>query len=240
MYEGADGVIHTTNTTNGFDRGVEGYFNSSKFKSLDKEDKELVCRVPLSQPAFLFMILCVWSLTVLAHMRVIVNTTMRIIAIKGVDHEGLRGVIQQRGGDIEVQGLTWWMKACIVAFVQLPRFFMTSVLLWLGSRWLIATIGFGDLLLNCVALEFILNLAHLLYTVLVPYSGKMLVQHTHLPHLATHEHETCANMFGMLACGLLAGMLSWIYMFHLQTVLPSYRWDVKAMCAEYLAHELAI
>merc|ERR1719223_302586 len=117
------------------------------------------------------------------------------------------------------------MKMSIIWCVQVPRLIMTSVLLWLGCRWLIATVGFGDLLLNCVALEFILNLADLLYNVLVPYSGKILVRSTYLPHLHAHEHETCGNMFGMLSCGVLAGVLVFLYMYHLQMVLPEYQWE---------------
>jgi len=42
--------------------------------------------------------------------------------------------------------------------VLLPRLLMSGVLLWLGCRWLLATPNFADLVLNAVALEFILTL----------------------------------------------------------------------------------
>merc|ERR1719161_2218973 len=101
-------------------------------------------------------------------------------------------------GDDEVQGLTCCLKAALVLCVQCPRFIMNSVLLWLGMRWLTATLGFGDLLLNALALEFILNLSDLLFLTLVPYSGKMMVLGTFIPHvgndvchIARHERENC-------------------------------------------------
>jgi len=41
--------------------------------------------------------------------------------------------------------------------VLVPRTIITCLLLWLGCRWLLATNNFADLVLNAVALEFILS-----------------------------------------------------------------------------------
>jgi len=249
MYQDDKGVNHTYVTENGYDRGIAGYFNEGNFDKLSSANKELVCRVPLSQPVFCFMVLFVWTLTVLSHMRDILNTSLRIYFVKTISHQDLHELIDDKfqhhsesaqgaTSHVAVQGLTSWMKAAIISLVQIPRMLMTCVLLWLGCRWLIATVGFGDLLLNCVALEFILNLAALLYNVLVPYSGKILVQSTHLPHLHRHEHENCGNMFGMFSCGIFATLLVWIYMYRLQLVLPHYQWDVRKSCTNFLNKEL--
>merc|ERR1719464_1618964 len=71
-----------------------------------------------------------------------------------------------RGEDNEVviRSLTSPVKALLLAVVFLPRVVLCSVLLWLGSRWLTATQSFGNLLVNAVALQFILSLKDLLYT----------------------------------------------------------------------------
>jgi len=240
MYQDVNGIDHTVQTVNGFDRGVEGYFNPSNFHKMAMKDKEMVCRVPLSQPMFCFMVLFVWTLTALAQIRDISNTSLRVLALPDIHHEAIKDIASkgaQGDGHVGVLGLTPCMKGSIICLVQIPRLVMTCSLLWLGGRWLIATVGFGELVLNCVALEFILNLAGLLYNVLVPYSGKILVQKTHLPHLNRHEHENCANMFGMLGCGLFACILVWSYMFYFQAVLPDYQWDVRKVCAEFLLKE---
>jgi len=246
MYEDSNGTSHTHKTSNGYDRGNPGgYFNRENFEKLRKIDKDMVCRIPLSQPLLLSVILFVWTLTVLSHVRDILNTSARIWMVRDLGHDRVHDVVETKNvGQSEeineVQGLTWWMKASILLCVQIPRLLMTAMLLWIGGRWLIATVGFGDLLLNCVALEFILNLAQLLYNVLVPYSGKMLVKSIYLPHLHRHEHENCANMFGMFSCGLVACVMVWIYMYYLQAVLPEYHWDVRPLCEKYLAAELLI
>jgi len=242
MYKDQNGTEHVTKTINGYDRGDYGFFNESNFESLSKHDKTLVCRIPLSQPMFCFMVLFVWTLTVLAHMRDILSTSLRILAVRTVDHEIVSTLMVKNEinvtSDTVVSGLTIWMKGSILLIVQIPRMMMACILLWLGCRWLIATVGFGDLLLNCVALEFILGLAGLLYNVLVPYSGKMLVRRTLVPHLQSAENENVGNMFGMLACGVLAGIVVWVYMWHLQAVLPHYHWDVRIVCAQFLDAEL--
>lgn len=143
-------------------------------------------------------------------------------------------------GSSEVLGLTLWLKISLLLFVQGPRVVMNSFLLWLGARWLTATLGFGDLLLNALALEFILNLSHLLYEAMVPYNGKLLTQRTMIPHVRKHERENCCNMFGMFSCGGLAVALCFTYMYFLQTVLPSYKWDVHIPCEAFLKKELSV
>jgi len=238
MYEDNAGVSHTWNTSNGYPRGYDGYFNASNFNRLSDEDKELVCRVPLSQPFFLFGVLFIWSLTVLHHMRTTLNLFVRIIAMDTLPT--MDGALRRTPQGDEVLGLTAWLKIAIVVFVQCPRVCMNSILLWLGARWLTATLGFGDLLLNALALEFILNLSYLLYNTMVPYNGKLLVQTTLIPHVHKHERENCCNMFGMFACGGIAMCLCITYMAFLQAVLPSYRWDVHIACEKFLEKQLAV
>jgi len=143
-------------------------------------------------------------------------------------------------GTDEVIGLTICLKFELVILVQCPRVAMNSILLWLGARWLTATLGFGDLFLNALALEFILNLSNLLYEAMVPHNSKLLVQRTMIPHVTKHEKEGCCNMFGMLLLGVVATILVISYMWKLQGVLPSYKWDVSKVCTTFLAQELAL
>lgn len=242
MYIDNEGKSHTWNTSNGFPRGYDGFFNVSNFQRLSFQDKSMACRVPLSQPHFLFGVLFIWTLTVMNHFRTTLNLFLRIMALETVP--AMDGAIRKVNIEAEVKyevvGLTCGLKAILVLFVQCPRVIMNCTLLWLGARWLTATLGFGDLLLNALALEFILNLSYLLYNTLVPYNGKLLVQRTLIPHVHRREHENCCNMFGMLTLGVLAATLCITYMVFLQTVLPGYRWDVHVACKDFLAHELAV
>merc|ERR1719215_639294 len=66
--------------------------------------------------------------------------------------------------------VTTCTKVFMVVVVQIPVLAMTLFLLWIGCRWLIATLGFGTILLNAVALEFVLNLDEIFYRAVVPYT----------------------------------------------------------------------
>jgi hypothetical protein len=112
---------------------------------------------------------------------------------------------------------------------------------WLGSRWLVSTVGFSDVLLNAVALAFVFELATLIYDAAVPYHTKEMVKSTRLPHVLSKDSENCRNTFGTLLLLVVAAALAACYMFaplswgpFAQHVLPDYKWDVCGVCGEYL------
>merc|ERR1719343_1737994 len=76
------------------------------------------------------------------------------------------------GDDYLIDALTVYMKGVIVFLVLLPRLLITLVLTWLGCRWLLATTNFADLILNAVALEFILLMKDALYGTLMTRKNK--------------------------------------------------------------------
>jgi len=239
MYTDGSNVSHTWNTINGYPRGKKGFFNASRFAGIKKEEKDLVCRIPLSQPVFLFGVLYIWTLTVLHSMRHTLNLIFRFFALP--TRSSMQGaVVSGASGSDEVVGLSMVLKVALIGGVQMPRLIMSAGLLWLGARWLTATLGFGDVLLNALALEFILNLSGLLYDVMVPFNGKLLVRRTMVPHLHKKEMETCCNMFGMFLVGLAGAVFCFVYMVYLQAVLPYYRWDVREICKDYLAAQLKV
>merc|ERR550532_2620308 len=79
--------------------------------------------------------------------------------------------------DLEIVGLTLLVKG-LIGSVIIVRFVICSVLLWMGCRWLVATTDFNDLILNSVALVFILDLKDFLYMILVPERNKRDLQNT--------------------------------------------------------------
>lgn len=84
-------------------------------------------------------------------------------------------------GDGETQtvvGLTKTVKAAITVICLIPRWIIDIYILWLGCRWLAATPSFGDLLLNAVALEFIVLLKDAFYTGIMPDRTKRATQNT--------------------------------------------------------------
>merc|ERR1740117_1391056 len=76
--------------------------------------------------------------------------------------------------------LTAKTKCLFLFTIIVPRGLILSCLLWLGCRWLVATNNFQDLLLNGLALEFILELSTLIYEAMAPTRGRYDLNNTKL------------------------------------------------------------
>merc|ERR1712232_1345200 len=102
-----------------------------------------------------------------------------------------------------------------------------GLLLWLGCRFLAATNDFGEMVLNAVALEFVLMIKDLLYCTIVPDRNKREVEKI---CIRPSQPVEWASYWTYL------GTLSWLfyYVFLFQLVLPGYNWDVRLMCTPWL------
>lgn len=233
-------MSHFVLAADGTRRGLEQYFQPKLFESLDYKTKKEVCHVPFSQPAFFMVVLFIWALTCTAEFRRGTDMFRSLIMVTptvATLEETLRPAVLDDPTKVNkkvVVGLTWRMKVFITWMIVLPRLGLTTVLLWLGSRWLAATNNFGDLIMNTVALEFILLLQYVLYKAVVPARNKRDCMNIEV--LPTHREEPAGLM--VFACSFLwlVLALTWtvLYTYYWQQVLPEYNWDVRDICAEWL------
>jgi len=242
MYTDSFNLKHIYYTVNGYARGTSPqYFNATNFENLPASFKDEICTVPMSNVPFLFAVIFIWAITVLNQMRQSFNLGLRIMFALGTSNfEDNDKALMTIDDGIEVTALPLWLKAVIVILIIIPRLFLSMFMMWLGARWLTATLGFGNILLNAVALAFIYDLSDLMFTAIVPFHSKLLTQRTLIPHMSKRERETACSMFGMLVMGVFAAALSLLYIYVLQQVLPDYKWDVARVCAKYMSTELAV
>merc|ERR1712087_245535 len=132
------------------------------------------------------------------------------------------------------------MGKVIISIILAFRAYIALYLVWLGCRWLLATNSFSDLILNAVALEFILCLKDTLYATLMSRKNKHDVSTTKvLPGSPTRPAGVCVFV-GTLLWMLVAVCWVLIYMGipnatqGLQTVLPDYRWDLREVCSSWV------
>jgi len=229
MY-GAD-MNHIYLTPNGFPRGLDQkYFDLANFNLLTIDEQDLACAIPFSQPQLLLPILFIWTLSIVADLRRCGDLFIRLIlatpTISSMEH-----AVEEGDGETHtIVGLTKTVKAAIAVICIIPRWIIDVYILWLGCRWLAATPSFGDLLLNAVALEFIVLLKDALYTGIMPDRTKRATQNTLVQPWQKTEP---ANYRVFLAAFLLMAVtLAWVlfYVYHFQAVLPDYKWDVAAAC----------
>jgi len=156
------GKEHTYVNDHGSYRGVGSeFFDSSKFQSLPASLKDSVCTIPLAHPYYAFAILYIWTLTCLADLRTNLMQTQSLIqATPTVElreaSDALR--LEDEGASVVVAGLPLTLKVLLGLFCLGPRFIAISLLNFLGCRWLLATNSLSDLLLNGLALEFMIVL----------------------------------------------------------------------------------
>lgn len=121
----------------------------------------------------------------------------------------------------------------------LPRLGVSAVLLWLGCRWLTATSSFSDLILNAVALEFIVGTKDLLFDRLVSNRNKRELRRTKLNVRAEGTTPTYMSLLGSYVWGFVAILWVALYVHVFQQVLPDYNWDIRDMCGTWMAERSA-
>jgi len=248
---------HTVLTVNGKYRGAgPEYFSPGNFETLDDEFKKTICQFPLSQPDFLFAILFMWSLTVFAEIRMCFASAYRLLWLThtsseahvvitspvGAYDEHRHGVPGRHAikhglddGQSGLLGLSRLAKALIGTLFTI-EVVIATLLLWIGCRWLLATPSFSDLILNGLALVFIVQIKDMLYEQVLPY----LFQHeTEVVRMKREPLSmTCKTVATPIFFTLVSATWVWLYMYYFQAVLPDYRWDVRGPCFEFLSELL--
>lgn len=238
-------------TVNGKHRGLDGHFVPENFRSLTAEQQASACRIPLSQPDFFFVVLLIWTLTCIGEIKACLHLFVQLAATLGTCanmEEAKWSPEEDAGADDKgehddhefiIKALPLWLKAVIFVFVIIPRLGITTFLLWVGCRWLLATNNFADLILNAVALEFILLLKEMMYRVLVPHRNKIDLGGTFIK-TSTREPPSAKAFTQTLSWLLVA--FAWVVSYmgiphHVdgwQMVLPDYRWDLHDVCIPWV------
>jgi len=227
------GIDHVITTVNGFNRGLDHkYLDAAKFMSMPDDKKHAICQIPLAHQDYTFAILFIWTLTCCSDLR----KTLRqidILLFRTPTVSSVDGVLEKaEEGAVNVIGLTLPLKIVIAVLGLLPRLISVGVLNLLGCRWLLATNDLSDLLLNALALEFMMVLKELLYSTLASQRNKFLTENT-LFITPQVGHMTVLGVVGSMAWSIVAGLWVYMYIFHWQKVLPEYRWDIHEVCSTW-------
>lgn len=236
LYDGNTHVLRS-----GYSRGIEGFFNDTLFHSFDDEEKEAACHIALSEPWFLFVLLTVWTLACVNEFKKIIfkfhTCVIKIPTIASMS----RAMVKTDSGEesAEIVGLTRIVKV-FIACIMIARFAICSSLLWLGCRWLLATIDFNELVLNAFALVFVLDLKEFFYSILVPARNQRDLKNTRLRPAFDVETPTPQFFLGAFIWLIVAVIWASVYMYFFQHVLPDYMWDIRDTCSDWMDREYAL
>lgn len=225
--------------------GPEGpWFNESFFHNLSPDLQEDICRISLSQPDFIGCVLLIWTVRCFSEMRRCMHIfDSLILRTKVVD--SMRVALEWNDGGAFVAGLTVSVKVYMTVLILLPRIGITAYLLWAGCRLLLAQTDFSELILNAVALEFILVLKNMLYLAFVPRRTHHDIDRTEIVPARRYGVESTLEFVGtFVAAGVT---VSWVLVYMgtpytpaLQNVLIDYQWDVRGPCEHWIAIRYAV
>eukprot|EP00929_Paragymnodinium_shiwhaense_P093553 TRINITY_DN5373_c0_g1_i5.p1 TRINITY_DN5373_c0_g1~~TRINITY_DN5373_c0_g1_i5.p1 ORF type:complete len:378 (+),score=60.86 TRINITY_DN5373_c0_g1_i5:143-1276(+) len=216
-------------------RGIQGDEHFNNFDKLDKDMQTTICNIPLSYPCFLQVVLLIWTMTCVGEIRKCTENLVFYVWHVPTLNDMTGSIVDNPEDEHQklVLGLTTGLKSIIALGILLPRVLLTALLMWVGCRWLTATASFGDVIINSIALEFILLTKDLVYVSMVPQRSKIDVQNTVIKVSTVHVASLQAFLVPLL---WLVASIAWVFVYsdHLQHVIPYYGWDVSIVCTHWL------
>mmetsp|Transcript_50771 Transcript_50771/g.127992 ORF Transcript_50771/g.127992 Transcript_50771/m.127992 type:complete len:387 (+) Transcript_50771:83-1243(+) len=146
---------------------TDGTFNEAKWEEWDSSKQDELCGTVLSSFWFLYLILCLWWMTMLNEFRKTDRIWRKFHAMPATrDYE--RQIEWDEDGTQRVKRIVCEIRWFLYIVLILPKHVISVGLLILGTWWLVATDSFGDLILNALALGFVIDIDELIFEAMFP------------------------------------------------------------------------
>lgn len=221
----------------------EGVFSQEKWDNWNHGPYMELCNMAVSKLSFSAGIVFLWSARMLNEVRDSWQLAHDLFAIESLPldakpHDMLHEVKDDSGETlhVEIVAVNRMARFLMTVFVLLPKIIVAMLLAYIGCRWLAATQSFGDLILNALALEFVIGIDDLMYEAFTPLDVRQFIEQTKFAHLpkadhGAHSDETIAEL--LRSTVLLVGIVIWafVYLNYLQQVLPNFPHDIREHCS---------
>jgi len=183
-----------------FEHGEDGQVVWSDKRWEDWDEADQLCNIAFSNFWFMYAILCLWWILMLTEVRKTERMWRRFRQLRsttcadsmivklrphdpeagGEEDEPAEGE-EPAGEDLNlIVKLTNPTRATLYLALLLPKLTIAVVLTFVGTAWLTASTRFSDLILNSVALEFIICIDEILFEGLLPESIRQNIAGTKL------------------------------------------------------------
>merc|ERR1719401_2880047 len=163
-------------------------------------------------------------------------------------------MIQGSGGNEEneydsdkllIVGLTPFVRILVFVFILIPKFFIGFFLMMLGMTWLSATESFSELMLNSLALEFVIRIDDHLFKALLPetYRQDMQKAMLNIPKFrktlqeeisSETEQWRTSTFYFVFFMSFTFLYLKYLQRLPIMGVLPFFRNDIHHACEPFL------
>ncbi|CAJ1360143.1 unnamed protein product [Effrenium voratum] len=242
------GAVHDAQTNYAqFHREIfdkDGTFQQDKWDAWNNGPYKELCNMAVSRSSFSAGIVFLWSARMLNEVKATLQLALDLCALSplptGAQPHQMMYEVKNESDEterFEIVAVNKLARLLLTTTVLLPKMVVAVCLTIIGCRWLAATQSFGDLILNALALEFVINIDELMYEAFTPLSLRQVIEMTKFAHVPqtnnmqklTDEttHELLRNMFYVLA--LVAW--SFVYLNYAQQVLPNFPHDIHDHCS---------
>jgi len=224
----------------------------------DARYKQDLCHVVFSRFTFLWFVLILWMTQMVIELRTNMALTADLFHIPHCPNDKAEGMIQGTGGgldetdadddELHVVSLTPIVRWTIVFSVVIPKLLIGFALTVMGMMWLSSTQSFSDLILNSLALEFVVRIDDNLYSALIPEHFKedmgrvKLVYEKKQKTLEEEIHDDWVEWRTATIWLVVIPSFVFVYLKMAQGmpilgVLPYFQNDIAEACAPYLERE---
>jgi hypothetical protein len=223
---------------------AEGKFLQDRWDAW--EAKESVCDAAISRPIFLSVVIFLWTASIMGEIRTTVRLVRLIRGMKALPPGGnVADMVEESNEDgqevADIVCLSGFTRFCLYLLVVIPKFGIALFLLVSGSQWLASTVSFSDLIMNALALQFVLLIDEYLYNAFFPPSVTTALQTTRFAVAgveSTDEEAVAAKIVSEFNRSLFyfALIILWVvlYVFVICDVLPNYQFDIAVHCVQFI------
>jgi len=218
---------------------VDGSFNETKWHVWDGPYMAL-CNLAMSKVSFTMAVVFMWIARMLGELRETERLARDVWKIKALGSKPYSEMIMDKrseeGDQYYVVALSTSGRIFVFLLVIIPKFLITFCLTCIGCRWLCATESFSDLILNALALDFIIGVDEIVYANFAPQHLSEFLESAKMTHEQSEEltsnHESnviCAYVKSVLLM-ISCMAVSYLYLNNFQQVIPSFPHDIAPHC----------
>jgi hypothetical protein len=224
--------------------------------------KQQLCQMVFSKFTFLAFVLMLWAMIMVIELRRNMKLLVDIFKVPSCpssnpammikDASALSNEKEVDGDRIMIVGLTPSVRVLTILLIVMPKFVIGFALTTLGMLWLSATESFSELILNSLALVFVIGIDDYLFDALLPESYRedmdnvvLQIPKKRLDLIEGIEedwrHWKASTFFFIFIPSFVFMYLKCLQLLPLVGVLPNFKDDMKDACGPYLdAHKKQI
>lgn len=170
---------------------ADGSYSDAKWHAWPIDKKHQLCNIVYSNFFFLYCILVLWWMTILNEFRTTERKARYFAKVRSVDDDMIE--MNEEDDTEKVVGFVPQVRCVLYMCIIAPKLIISVILLVVGSMWLTATEDFADLVLNAVALEFIIQVDETIFDAMFPNTVKNQIGNMRLMVMKAVQNPTSLN-----------------------------------------------